>query len=345
MEDRIQYLFQKYLDNCCTRKEFEEFLSYISQSGHDEHLRALIRKVYEQSGREAASSDSYVDEAGNLVVPPATAGPAAPGPLRRRNNKSLLAVAVTMAAAVIVVIGGYVWWNNFRWWYSADDSPGKLADNSQQVQHTKKSTQRSENKYLLLPDSTQVWLNVASTLEFPKQFDSNSRVVYLSGEAYFDVKHADKIPFIIHTGKVTTTVLGTAFNIKAYPDRKDVIVSVKRGKVKVNYDNEEVALLTKGQQVKVSNTENKVVEKKPSTNEAAAWQQGYLVYDDETMADILADLQRVYDVHIRVVNASLGAQRVSTSFRRETGVEFVLQVLCQLTDTRFTQVNGQYIIE
>jgi transmembrane sensor len=336
MDERIQYLFQKYLDNTCTRKEFEEFLAYVNQSGHDEQLRALIRKVYEQSGREAASSDSYVDEAGNLVVPPAALPEPAASP-RPRKSKRILAFA--MAAMVVLVAGGYVWWNTHA---VERANPGTLA---QQIPHTKKSTERSENKYLLLPDSTQVWLNVASSLEFPQQFDSNSRVVYLSGEAYFDVKHADKIPFIVHTGKITTTVLGTAFNIKAYPDRKDVIVSVKRGKVKVNYDNEEVALLTKGQQVKVSNTENKTVEKKSTANEAAAWQQGYLVYDDEMMADILADLQRVYDVNIRVVNPSLGVQRVTTSFRRETGVEFVLQVLCELTDTRFTQVNGQYIIE
>jgi ferric-dicitrate binding protein FerR (iron transport regulator) len=57
-------------------------------------------------------------------------------------------------------------------------------------------------------------------LEFPDEFKGKTREVYLSGEAYFDVKHADKVPFIIHTGNVSTTVLGTAFNIKAYPVKK-----------------------------------------------------------------------------------------------------------------------------
>ncbi len=60
-----------------------------------------------------------------------------------------------------------------------------------------------------------MWLNAESTLEFPENFNKTKREVYLKGEAYFDVKHADKIPFIIYTGEVTTEVLGTAFNIQS----------------------------------------------------------------------------------------------------------------------------------
>src|SRR5439155_2315167 len=104
-----------------------------------------------------------------------------------------------------------------------------------------------EQKYLLLPDSTQVWLNAASSLEFPEAFQSGKREVYLVGEAFFDVKHAENRPFIIHTGNVTTRVVGTAFNIKGYPDQPDVIVSVKRGKVQVSKNEKLVATLTVGQ--------------------------------------------------------------------------------------------------
>jgi ferric-dicitrate binding protein FerR (iron transport regulator) len=190
-----------------------------------------------------------------------------------------------------------------------------------------------------------VWLNAASSLEYPQQFGNDKREVFLSGEAYFDVKHADKLPFIIHTGKVSTMVLGTAFNIKAYPGRENIIVSVSRGKVKVQYDNKDVATLIQGQQVKVKNAASQPVEKKAISLEPTAWQQGNLMYDDETMEDIVAELEQVYDVHIRLQHESIRHVRIATSFRREIGVDQALLILCQLTDTRLKQENGLYIIE
>ena len=116
----------------------------------------------------------------------------------------------------------------------------------------KTSTERAEYKYILLPDSTQVWLNAGSTLDYPEHFDEATREVTLVGEAYFDVKHAAEHPFIIHTGQIQTTVLGTAFNINAYTDRSNIQVSVSRGKVKVSRGDQLIAMLVKGQEVKVS---------------------------------------------------------------------------------------------
>jgi transmembrane sensor len=332
MEERLKYLFQRYLDNACTRSEFDEFLWYVSNSANNDSVRELIKKVYENSGKDG-SSQTFVDESGNLVLTQPewfTQDERVPAKGRK---KWMGALAL---AACLVIVAGYIWY------VQPPDSKGQVVA---QGDLTRKSTERSEYKYLLLPDSTQVWLNAESKLEYPLHFTGNKRTVYLSGEAYFDVKHADKIPFVIMTGKVSTTVLGTAFNIKAYPGRKDVIVSVSRGKVKVDFNDHEVATLTKGQQVKVSNTDSRVVEKKPALNEAASWQQGNLAYDDENMEDIIADLERVYDVRIRIDNVAIRQLRVTTSFKREIGVEQALQVLCELTDTELKQGDGQYTIQ
>ena len=217
------------------------------------------------------------------------------------------------------------------------------------AQHTPKTTikatERSEYKYLLLPDSTQVWLNAESTLEFPETFNNKKREVYLKGEAYFDVKHADKVPFIIYTGKVSTEVLGTAFNIKAYPDLEKIIVSVKRGKVKVNYANEQVALLTKGQQVSIDQQQKKVKEKLIKEEESSAWHEGNLIYDDYSVRDILADLERIYDVKISIEAVEIENMHVTTSFKREHGVESALEIICRLTDSHLELKNGVYSIK
>jgi ferric-dicitrate binding protein FerR (iron transport regulator) len=330
MEERIKYLFRQYLNNACTAKEFDEFFSYINDASHNELIRELIKKTYEETEQDA--SLAYVDENGKLILRK---------PERLPQNSMQTTTprkkyAVYLAAATVVLVTGFIWiFNNVHQQKQVAAVPAL----------TRKVTERSEYKYLLLPDSTQVWLNAASSLEYPSQFEKDKREVFLSGEAWFDVKHADKQPFIIHTGKVSTRVLGTAFNIKAYPGRENITVSVSRGKVQVNYEEKEVAVLTKGQQVKVSNTGNHVVEKKAIAAQAAAWQQGNLEYDDETLGDIIADLERIYDVTIRVKNEALVHEHITTSFRREIGIDKALEVLSNLTDTRVTQVNNMYVIQ
>ncbi|RPD41578.1 FecR family protein [Chitinophaga barathri] len=317
MEERIQYLFKRYRDNTCTRQEYEEFFELLRQSAHDGAVRELIRQAYQA---EAANvpADAYVDENGQLVVP-------------YRRNRAILRKALAMAAFFVAAAGAALWLMPAQ----KPVQPSHMA---------RQHTARSEYKHILLPDSSEVWLNAASTLEFPEKFGEDKREVYLTGEAYFDVEHAEQKPFIIHTGKVSTTVLGTAFNIKAYPGRKNVVVSVSQGKVRVNYGENAPATLTKGQQLKVDITNFAHTGKKTLVAEAAPWKQGDLQYDGETLADIIADLERVYDVKVMILQEGLKSVPVSTSFKRNIGVEQALQVLCKLTDTRLSLTEGVYTI-
>ncbi|WP_346318311.1 FecR domain-containing protein [Chitinophaga sp. YIM B06452] len=317
MEERIQYLFKRYRDNTCTRQEYEEFFALLRQSAHDGAVRELIRQAYEAEAGNAPA-DAYVDENGQLVVP-------------FKRNRAILRKALALAAIFVAAAGAALW----------------LMPRQKSVQPThmaRQHTARNEYKRIVLPDSSEVWLNAASTLEFPEDFGKRSREVYLTGEAYFDVRHAVETPFIIHTGKVSTTVLGTAFNIRAYPGRKSVVVSVSKGKVSVNYGEGAPAMLTNGQQLKVDVTRPAQSVKKLLVADAAPWKQGNLQYDGERLADIMADLERVYDVKITIMQENLRELTVSTSFRRNIGVEQALQVLCKLTDTRLSLAEGVYTI-
>lgn len=329
MEARIKYLFRQYLENRCTRREFDEFFALLRDASSNEQLRQLISNAYSEMGQESVT---YVDEAGNLVLPepewfskPVQTDDHIPP---RRSRKALW-VTTGIAAAIVMV---------FLIWHQ------RTTDKKENHNLNISSTEKSEFRNLLLPDSTLVWLNAASTLEFPPEFGSGKREVFLSGEAYFAVKHADKIPFIIHTGKISTTVLGTAFNIKAYNNLSSVTVSVSRGKVKVNYLDKEIATLTPGQQVKVNNNGTGIADRKSGINQVAAWQQGNLVYDDESIMDIIADLERMYNVSIKVNDITVNNMRISTSFNRQTGVEQALQIICSLTERKMVQRNGQYFI-
>lgn len=332
MEDRLYYLFTRYLENSCSRNELEEFLSYVNQAKHDEQLRDLIKKVYSNL-ENSGVIPTHVNEKGRLVsTEPEWVAPVKPF----SNKKSITRYAV--AAAIIIAAG--ILWLSIR---SSNEKAVPIAIGPSSL--TKKGTNRSESKFLVLEDSTQVWLNAASSLEFPDLFDKKKREVYLSGEAYFDVKHAEEIPFVIHTGNVSTTVLGTAFNIKAYPGERTITIAVTRGKVRITRKDGWEITLTKGQQLKLNESEASSSEKTVPTETIAGWQQGHIAYDDEPMIDIISDMERIYNVNIHLVDTVIVGQHISTSFKKEIGVEQALQILCKVTDSKLSKNGDDYIIQ
>lgn len=331
MASRIETLFQKLIDGSCTRQEYDELMDLLKENQHEEKVRSMLSQVYQLTSRSIPSG-TYVDTNGDLQT---TGSPAVVDMLPRKRTHRLLLWSA--AATVVLIMGAWLLFQN-----NNNNTPSDK--NAITAKAVKKATQRAEQKYLLLPDSTQVWLNVASTLEFSESFQTNKREVFLTGEAFFDVKHADNLPFIIHTGPVATTVLGTAFNIKAYPGQPDVMVSVKRGKVQVSRNEKPVAILIKGQQVTVTATSEKAVIEQKKESAVADWTAGQLSFTSRPLYDILHDLERNYNVTIELKDNNLQQEIVTTSFRRDIGVKQALDILCGLTNTQLAMKNGKYII-
>jgi ferric-dicitrate binding protein FerR (iron transport regulator) len=276
---------------------------------------------------------TYVDTNGFLQSPAGVPVVEMPVPAKQRRPWR----ALSAAAILLLLLGG-------GWWALNKKQSGEVAQHVTTESSIRKFTQRAELKYLLLPDSTQVWLNAASSLEFPEAFQSGKREVFLVGEAFFDVKHAENIPFLIHTGSVTTRVVGTAFNIKAYPDQPDIIVSVKRGKVQVSKNDQLLATLTVGQQVTVTAAAQQAEIQPTKESRVADWTTGQLSYTSRPLGDILKDLERNYNVTIELTAGSLEQEIVTTSFRRDIGVGEALDILCGLTDAQLRKENGKYLI-
>lgn len=205
------------------------------------------------------------------------------------------------------------------------------------------STARGSDYELVLTDGSHVWLNAASSFRFPVTFSGSERIVELLGQAWFDVQHADKLPFLVHSNTLTTSVLGTAFDIKDYPGEKTRMVSVQRGKVKVQAGNKVLATLEKGQQVRV--TDSIIHQQAIDVTAIAGWKQGDLIYEDETLEAIIADLQRVFNDSVVIKTTALKDIIATGTFNKRIGIQQALETICKLTDTHLSQENGIYIIE
>lgn len=335
MKTHIRYLLQQYFNNRASREELEEFFRVVRSAEHDEELAALIRETYEALRRENPSS-TYIDADGNLTFPKGADMMPTPAKRLLRNGKRM-ALPIMAAAAVAAAL-----------WFGPRPRHEKAVDGLQTQVQVVKQAASDENKVIQLSDGTKVWLNSSSKLEYPQAFDASTpREVSLTGEAFFEVTKAADWPFVVHTGAVKTTVLGTAFNIKAYPGMQNISVSVKHGKVAVSKDNQTLATLESNQELRVAlgqNTPTPTEEITLSSKVAGKWKDGYLDYEDETIASVIADLERFYGISVNLRDETLANEEITISLRRDSHPEFALDILCRLLDKQLEKQENRFII-
>ena len=169
-----------------------------------------------------------------------------------------------------------------------------------------------------LSDGTLVHLNAGSSLRYPVNFlNDGPRQVFLSGEAYFDVAKNASNPFIVNVDKLDVRVLGTQFNVSAYREDISIDVVLVEGAVDLNQKDQfqgERIPLTPGQKGSYKENSNSIIVNMVNTALYTSWMQGHLVFRDLTFNQILAKLERHYNIEIVNTNAELGQEVFNASF-------------------------------
>ncbi|MES2458755.1 MAG: FecR domain-containing protein [Bacteroidota bacterium] len=188
-------------------------------------------------------------------------------------------------------------------------------------------------KKITLDDGSVVWINSLGELRYPKKFTGSTREVFLSGEAFFDIRHEPNKPFIVHTGKVKTTVLGTAFNIKSN-NPSIVIVTVTRGKVSVTDQSRLIAFITPNQQL-VYNTKNKLEQKVDvNAQKVIAWRED-LYFNNITFGEAATILQTRFNVKINFTNELVSSCRFSGTALEGNELDQILKVICAFNQATY----------
>lgn len=204
------------------------------------------------------------------------------------------------------------------------------------VQYITHTTDWGQQNDVVLPDGTKVTLNAGSTINYPEKFASDKRLIQLSGEAFFDVVKNTAAPFIIHTDEVTTTVLGTSFNINT-KDKEHITITVATGKVYVTSNNTSEVILTPKQQAVYNVKTQRMITKEVNLDKYLDWKDGILRFEDVTIAEAAKKLERRYDVSIKVLNPDIANCRFSGKFNNET-LSTVLESLTNL------KINMKYTV-
>lgn len=196
---------------------------------------------------------------------------------------------------------------------------GGVAENNMQLTA---STPRGGTYQILLPDGSKVWLNAASTLRFPSTFSAlANRTVELTGEAYFEISKDKKHPFLVKTDQQVIKVLGTHFNVTAYPDEAMEKTVLLEGSVNIN----DKKTLSPGQQSQIDAAGNISLET-VDTESAVAWKNGYFLFKDVPLEMVMRQLSRWYDIEI-IYNGKLTDETFNGLIRRSSNLSRILNIL------------------
>lgn len=182
-----------------------------------------------------------------------------------------------------------------------------------------------------LPDGSIVWLNAGSEISFDKYFNKQAfRSVQLNGEAYFEVKHMNTRPFIVHSGKLTTTVLGTSFSIRAYRNETHTSVAVNSGKVGVIktgvQQRETVQMLLPNDKLTYNDKNGEFIKTIIPNKEVDSWTRGELNFEQAPLAEVFETISRKYNVKIDADRKLYKTCKLTAKFKNQP-LEKVLKML------------------
>ena len=195
--------------------------------------------------------------------------------------------------------------------------------------------------HLTLGDGTKVWLNSGTRLRYPVKFTGDVRFVELSGEAYFDVKRDEALPFVVKTSRSEVMVLGTEFCVKDYVNQVNQTTLVS-GSVSVKDFRGQSYVIVPGQQVCIDQDSSRVLE--VETLYFTSWKDGYFMFDQATLERIMDELARWYNFDYFFANAEARNMMLTARIKKYDNIDTVLDILSRTGDIRFSRKGNTITI-
>lgn len=219
--------------------------------------------------------------------------------------------------------------------------------NQAELKYNILKTPRGGEFFLILSDSTKVWLNAESQLKYPVVFSSDKRIVELTGEAFFEVTPNQDKSFQVISGDQTIEVLGTSFNVTSYEDDAEVVTTLIEGKVNVNqrFGDKKSILLSPNEQSKLNKQTGEIKNIKVDPNQFTAWKSGKFYFRQHKLKDITKVLSRWYDIEIFFVNSDTENKRFTGRFKRYEDFDHIRSIIESTEEVTFIRKGKTIIIK
>ncbi|WP_020532352.1 FecR family protein [Flexithrix dorotheae] len=298
-ENKILDLIAKKLSNECTAEELLQLNNWLEENKEHQLSYSIIEEYWEnrsesQNKRAKQVHDRLFSRINNNTYNEKRK------PLDYTKSTGTtwarLNIVTRFAAIFILVIGTTFLVTDIN---IVDDFEEKNI-----VEIIVKENEKGKKTQFTLPDGTKIWLNASSKLEFPKVFTGNSREVYLEGQAYFVVAKDTSKPFKVITNNLSTTALGTEFNISAFSDEDEIEIDLTEGKVLIQNTDEQQAnkenILIPGKALHFNKLTKEITESKFDLKAATAWKDGIIYFSHASLYSVVDKLERWYGVNIQI---------------------------------------------
>ncbi len=323
-EEEIRNIIAKYLAGEASPQEESDLRHWVDLSPENAAYFEEAYAAWEQIGLLPDAKSFDLDRAWSEIRSRAGIADATPAPRVRSLSPNYLLMRV--AAAVVVLVG--LGWALYT--FLPDRQPELLTLRTD-----------AEKAHFFLPDSSEVWLNAFSELQYEAGFEGETRSTTLQGEAFFSVKRNEAKPFEVRAGETRTRVLGTSFNVRAYENEAQIDVSVASGKVAFGTADQQVTLAAGNRGT--FRVEEKALEAAPIAAENAhAWQSGRLVFDNSELQAVARDLSRYFGVGVSFADPALGRCHYSGSFDRPE-LAYVMEVIAATVNMQ-VEIQGSQVI-
>lgn len=199
----------------------------------------------------------------------------------------------------------------------------------------------ASNYRIQLSDGTVVYLNSASKLRYPEVFKGDERKVYLEGEGFFDVAKDSTRPFRVEVGCVEIEVLGTCFNVNAYPEKDGVIATIEEGRVRLAF-NEKNVILKAGEQV--SCVRDSIEVRNVNVREFTSWKEGLFIFNRMSLRDIMTQMERWYGLSIHFLNPDIGLYTFTGVIDKDLDADETFRVIEKMVNVKFSRKGNEVMV-
>jgi transmembrane sensor len=329
-QKKFEELFEGYLQNNLSDAEQQQMMEIIQQGTHDDFLKEKLHDMLKNDYVTEVMDKKQGDDILNYILSKPQNEPKVLdlNPKKRSRRTVLKFVFAAASIIALIAIGNSFFFTEKNSLPAPAVQPEVIAENT--------LIDFSGKQLVHLPDGSTVLLNDNSSLKYDQNsFNSKTREVTLTGEAFFDIKRNEEKPFIVHTGKVQTRVLGTAFNINAKNSSNNIEVTVTRGKVQVGDTQKVYGVITPNQQIKVNKNTLNFEQNNINAAVVTEWKSNYLILDDINMTEAAALISQKYKVQILIQNEKIKNCRITASFLNEEDLDHVLKVISSVLETEY----------
>lgn len=203
----------------------------------------------------------------------------------------------------------------------------------------------SQMKKLILDDNTVVWLQKNSSLQYAQSNKTGNREVLLSGEAYFEVQHNADRPFVVHSGALTVTDIGTRFNIKAYAGNRQQKVMVQEGIVSASASPAKAAdTMTAGQEWTFDQHTQLATVNNWSNQQNIPWQPGTIYFSNEYLDDIASQLEHRFNVQFHFSNTAQRSMKFTGIFSVNESIDHIIDIICKAENIKSKRNGNIYTL-